>query len=200
MRAVCARLRRAEPHGLDRNDHARGDGMPARDFGSNLLELFARTAGRRGSAPWLWAKRDGAYKPWSWEQVAGEVRILSRALCARGVAPGDRVLLVAENRPEWAIADLAIMAAGGVTVPAYTTNTTENHRYLLDHSGAVAVVVSTDRLAARLLPAIADAPAVKLVVGMEPLGEDAPSRVPVLPWMEALALGEHATRPFGAAA
>ena len=71
------------------------------------------------------------------------------------MAPGDRVLLVAENRPEWAIADLAIMAAGGVTVPAYTTNTTENHTYLLNHSGAAAAVVSTDRLAARLLPAVA---------------------------------------------
>ena len=44
-------------------------------------------------------------------------------LRARGIAPGDRVLLVSENRPEWLIADLAIMAAGGITVPAYTTNT-----------------------------------------------------------------------------
>ena len=78
---------------------------------------------------------------------------MARALRARGVAPGDRVLLVAENRPEWAIADLAIMAAGGVTVPAYTTNTIENNAYLLNHSGAVAAFVSTDRLAARLLPA-----------------------------------------------
>ena len=55
------------------------------------------------------------------------------------------MLLVAENRPEWAIADLAIMAAGGITVPAYTTNTTADHRYLLEHSGARAVVVSTAR-------------------------------------------------------
>ena len=164
--------------------------MPARDFGSNLLELFARTARRRGSAPWLWAKRDGAYRPWSWEQVAGEVRILSRALCARGVAPGDRVLLVAENRPEWAIADLAIMTAGGITVPAYTTNTTDTHAYLLQHSEAVAAVVSTDRLAARLLPALAHAPSLKLVVGMEPLSDIDQLSVPVLSWAEALALGE----------
>ena len=72
---------------------------------------------------------------------AEEARILARALRAQGLAPGDRVLLVAENRPEWLIADLAIMAAGGITVPAYTTNTAREHAYLLAHSGATAVVV-----------------------------------------------------------
>ena len=169
--------------------------MPPPDFGSNLLELFGRTASRRGSAPCLWAKREGTYRPWSWQRVANEVRALARALRARGVAPGDRVLLVAENRPEWAIADLAIMAAGGVTVPAYTTNTTENNAYLLNHSGAAAAFVSTDRLAARLLPAVARAPALKLVVSMEPLAEVEQLSVPVLAWAEALALGEQSAAP-----
>jgi long-chain acyl-CoA synthetase len=169
--------------------------MPPPDFGSNLLELFGRTASRRGSAPCLWAKRDGTYRPWSWTRVANEVEVLARALRARGLAPGDRVLLVAENRPEWAIADLAIMAAGGVTVPAYTTNTVENNAYLLNHSGAVAAFVSTDRLAARLLPAIARTPALKLVVSMEPLTQIGHLSIPVLTWTEALALGEQSAAP-----
>jgi long-chain acyl-CoA synthetase len=174
--------------------------MPAPDLGSNLLEMFERTAGRSAAAPFLWAKRGGTYQAWSWQRVAHEARVLARALRARGVAPGDRVLLVAENRPEWAIADLAIMAAGGVTVPAYTTNTTENHAYLLDHSEAVAAVVSTDRLAKALLPAIAAAPAVRQVVGMEPLGEVDQLRVPFLSWADALALGEQtAAATFDAA-
>jgi long-chain acyl-CoA synthetase len=164
--------------------------MPPPDFGSNLLELFVRTASRRDSAPCLWAKREGTYRSWSWQRVANEVGALARALRERGVAPGDRVLLVAENRPEWAIADLAIMAAGGITVPAYTTNTTENNAYLLNHSGAAAAFVSTNRLAARLLPAMARAPALKLVVSMEPLAEVEQVSVPVLPWANALALGE----------
>ena len=169
--------------------------MPAPDLGSNLLELFARTASRRPSTPWLWAKQGGPYQPWSWQRVAGEVHLLARALHARGVAPGDRVLLVAENRPEWAIADLAIMAAGAITVPAYTTNTTETHAYLLSHSEAVAALVSTDRLAARLWPALAGAPALKLVVSMEPLSAVAQLSVPVLAWAEALALGEQIAAP-----
>jgi long-chain acyl-CoA synthetase len=115
---------------------------------------------------------------------------LARALSARGVGVGDRVLVVAENRPEWAIADLAIMTAGAITVPAYTTNTTETHAYLLNHSQAAAVVVSTDRLARPLLPALAQSPALKLVVAMEPLSEAEQVTVPVLSWAEALALGE----------
>ena len=49
-----------------------------------------------------------------------------QTLKAHGVRPGDRVMLVSENRPEFCIADLAIMAAGGVTVPTYTTNTTRD--------------------------------------------------------------------------
>src|SRR5690606_30478214 len=135
----------------------------------------------------------GAYRPWSWQQVAREAHVLARALRARGVGHGDRVLLVSENRPEWAISDLAIMAAGGVTVPAYTTNTTATHAYLLNHSEAIAAVVSTDRLARRLLPALAQAPAIRFVIAMEPLAQADQLAVPVLSWTEALALGETAT-------
>jgi long-chain acyl-CoA synthetase len=164
--------------------------MAVPDLGSNLVELFERTAKRQAAAPFLWAKRDGAYRPWTWRRVAGEARILARALSARGVGAGDRVLVVAENRPEWAIADLAIMTAGAITVPAYTTNTTQTHAYLLNHSEAAAAVVSTDRLARPLLPALAQAPALKLVVAMEPLSEAEQLTVPVLSWAEALALGE----------
>ena len=62
-------------------------------------------------------------------------------------------MLVSENRPEWLIADLAIMAAGCVTVPTYTTNTERDHQHILDDSGARAVIVSTQKLAKTLLPA-----------------------------------------------
>ena len=63
-------------------------------------------------------------------------------------------MLVSENRPEWLIADLGIMAAGCVTVPTYTTNTTRDHQHILANSGASAVIVSTQKLAKNLLPAV----------------------------------------------
>jgi len=56
-------------------------------------------------------------------------------LAALGIEPGDRVALVSENRPEWVVADLAIMSAGAVTVPAYVTNTVEDHRHILAIAG-----------------------------------------------------------------
>jgi long-chain acyl-CoA synthetase len=157
---------------------------------ANLVDLFQKVVLRRNERPFLWAKRDGSYRALSWQRVAEQAHALAKALSAKGLRRGDRVLLVAENRPEWLTADLAIMSAGGITVPAYTTNTSHDHTYLLQHSGASAVVVSNARLAKRVLPALADAPEVRLVIAMEPL-EDAPEvGVEVLEWRAALALGE----------
>lgn len=165
------------------------------DLGPNLFAVFERAARQGADEPFLWAKREGVYRPWSWRQVEQQVHALRRALAAQGLRRGDRVLLVAENRPEWAIADLAIMAAGGITVPAYTTNTTADHRYLLEHSGARAVVVSTAALASRLVPALAEAGGVELVIGIEPLPDGDQLQATVLTWAEALALGERAAEP-----
>src|SRR5216684_3230728 len=81
------------------------------------------------------AKRDGKYHPLSWEDAAASVSRLARGLAALGIEPGERVALVSENRPEWVIADLAIMTAGAVTVPAYVTNTVADHRHILGNSG-----------------------------------------------------------------
>ena len=79
----------------------------------SLLEMVAAAAARGGDRPFLWARRDGLYRPWSWRRVAAEVRVLAGALAASGLAPGDRAVIVAENRPEWLVADLAVTAAGG---------------------------------------------------------------------------------------
>ncbi len=78
--------------------------------------------------------------------------LLAENLRGLGLKEGDRVVLVSENRPEWCIADLAIMAAGCITVPAYTTNTERDHQHVLDNSGGRAVIVSTERLSRPLIP------------------------------------------------
>src|SRR3546814_12608048 len=77
-------------------------------------------------------------------------------------------MLVSENRPEWCIADLAIMAAGCVTVPTYTTNTERDHQHILDDSGARAVIVSSQKLARPLLPAVLRSSACEHVIAIEP--------------------------------
>ena len=133
----------------------------------NLVTMFFARAAEKGNAPFLWRKQDGAWIPTSWREAARQVAALAQALKDKGVQPGDRVLLVAENRPEWCIADYAIMAAGCVTVPAYTSNTTRDHAHVLENSGAKAVIVSTAKLAATLIPAVLRSGQVSLVIGME---------------------------------
>jgi long-chain acyl-CoA synthetase len=93
--------------------------------------------------------------------------------------PGDRVLLVSENRPEFMIADNAIMAIGAVTVPTYVTNTVADHAHVLRDSGARAAIVSTRALAERVLQA---APLDLLVAMEEP--PEGPAETRTLPWSE----------------
>jgi len=124
------------------------------DSANNLVELFLKRADTRGDAPFLGAKLGGEWRTQSWREVAGQVCVLAENLRALGLVDGDRVMLVSENRPEWCIADLAVMAAGCVTVPAYVTNTERDHLHILDNSGARAVIVSTEKLSAPLLTAM----------------------------------------------
>jgi len=154
----------------------------------SLPAMFFERAQARGERPFLWAKRDGAYRPLSWAAAADTVRRLARGLIALGIEPGDRVVLVSENRPEWVVADLAVVAAGAATVPAYVTNTVDDHRHIFGNSGARAVIVSSPALAARALAAAAQVPSVRHVITIDPLPE-APSAVPVKGWDEALAIG-----------
>ena len=135
----------------------------------NLVRLFLDRADELAERPFLAAKRDGQWQSLSWRETAEQVCLLAEALRRLGLEDGDRVVLVSENRPEWAIADLAIMAAGCVTTPAYTTNTEGDHLHSLQNSGAKAVIVSTARLAKPLLPAMVRSGIAANVIGIEPL-------------------------------
>jgi len=119
----------------------------------NLVAMFFARAKAKDDLPFLWAKKHGEWRSISWREAAIQVANLASALNRLGLKPGDRVMLVAENRPEWLISDLAIMAAGCVTVPTYTTNTERDHQHIMDDSGARAVIVSTQKLARTLMPA-----------------------------------------------
>jgi long-chain acyl-CoA synthetase len=137
------------------------------DNSPNLVSLFLDRADRLGDEPMLWARRDKQWRALSWAEAARQVCLIAEALRARGLATGDRVMLVSENRPEWCLADLGIMAAGCVTVPAYTTNTERDHLHILNNSGARAVIVSTAKLAKPLIPALTQTDASEMLVSIE---------------------------------
>ncbi len=117
----------------------------------NLPAMFWHQAERMGQKPFLWRRSPSGWQGTNWAAVAGQVRELASALRALGLHAGERVLLVSENRPEFLIADFAIMSAGLITVPAYTTNTVHDFAYLLANSGARAAIVSTPALAEKVL-------------------------------------------------
>ncbi len=135
----------------------------------NLVALFLSRADAQGDKPFLWARHDGGWHPLSWADAASQVCRIAESLRALGLEAGDRVMLVSENRPEWCIADLAIMAAGCITVPTYTTNTERDHRHILGNSEARCVIVSNARLAKPLLPAVLSSDIADHVVSIEPM-------------------------------
>ena len=148
----------------------------------SLPGMFFDQAARHPDRPFLWAKQGDAYAAQSFGEVAAAVRALARSLAALGIEPGERVALVSENRPEWAIADLAIMTAGAITVPTYTTNTSRDHRHILTDCTASAVVVSNAALARRLVPAFGECPSVRFVVMIEPVEPGGLIAVPIHRW------------------
>ncbi len=155
------------------------------EYFPNLVTMFLTRSREKGDAPFLWAKHGGAWEPISWSEAARQVAAFADSLKRIGIEPGDRVMLVSENRPEWLIADLGIMAAGAVTVPAYTTNTTRDHTHILGNSGAKAVIVSSQKLARNLIPAVLFSSECHHVIGIEDIRTgQAPGTVDFHHWDE----------------
>ena len=162
----------------------------------NLVSMFFARAAEKGDAPFLWTKASGTWVATSWADAARQVASLATALTAIGLKRGDRVMLVAENRPEWCLSDLAIMAAGCVTVPTYVTNTERDHLHIIENAGACAIIVSTAKLAKTLLPAVIRSNQAHTVIGLEDM--KVPAGIDFHNWHALIAA--HPTAPEAAAA
>ena len=164
----------------------------------NLVTMFFTRAREQGNKPFLWHKQDGRWVSRSWREAAEQVASLAAGLKAIGIQPGDRVMLVAENRPEWCISDLAIMAAGAITVPTYVTNTERDHTHIIENSGARAVIVSNAKLARTLLPAVVRATQARMVIGIEDLRIGQSGDMDFHSWQKLI--DDHPTSPDACAA
>ncbi|QKG70873.1 AMP-dependent synthetase/ligase [Erythrobacter mangrovi] len=139
------------------------------DSANNLVELFLKRADARHDQPFLGARIGGQWETISWGEAVARVCLLAESLRGLGLKDGDRVCLVSENRPEWCLADLAIMAAGCITVPAYVTNTERDHVHILDNSGARAVIVANEKLLKPLHGALQASGVAEHVIGIDNL-------------------------------
>jgi long-chain acyl-CoA synthetase len=106
---------------------------------ANTLGDMALAATERYSGAAIRFPRDGTWHEWSFAELGTAVRELARGLVALGLEPGDRVALLAETQPEWTLADCALLAGGFVVVPVYHTNSPEECRHVIGHSGSRAI-------------------------------------------------------------
>jgi len=131
---------------------------------SSLIELFFYQSDRQDPKSifleWL---NPNNKKTFTWEETRLNIFKLAKIL-KETVKEGDRCLLVSENRPEWFISDLAIMLANGITVPAYTTYTEDDYKYLIEDSKPSVVIVSNNEMFKKLTKTISEKDFIKKVI------------------------------------
>ncbi|GJG85110.1 AMP-binding protein [Gemmatimonadetes bacterium T265] len=143
---------------------ARGGARPAP---GTVTQLFFDAVRRYDRADAMLHKQDGRWAPIAHRTVLERVRRVSLGLADLGLAPGDRVALLCENRPEWAVADYGCLTGRLASVPIYPTLPAEQLPHILNDSGAAAVFVSTGAQAAKLASVRAGCPALRVVIGID---------------------------------
>jgi long-chain acyl-CoA synthetase len=132
-----------------------------------LNQLFFDAVSKYNRPDALQVKVGGSYRPISHSEVADRVRRAARGLTSLGVRRGDRVAILSENRPEWAIADFACLTVGLTDVPIYPTLPADQISYMLKDSGAVAIFVSNKIQAEKIREIRSLLPALKTVIGFD---------------------------------
>ncbi len=130
----------------------------------NLVQVFEDQVARRGDATALTFKRGGTWQTMSWKEMGRRVRDVADGLGSLGVKPGDRISILADTCGEWILADLAIMAAGAITVPIYQSNPAHEVQYILQDAGSSWIFVDHDHQAAKIREEAARLPDLKGVI------------------------------------
>jgi long-chain acyl-CoA synthetase len=140
-------------------------GGPRNSAPDTLNRLFFDAVQRFDKPDALQVKVGGKYEPISHRTLAERVRRTALGLQALGVRPGDRVAILSENRPEWAIADYACLTSALADVPIYPNLPPEQVAYILRDSGTSAIFLSTAAQAEKIRQIRSACPALHLVVG-----------------------------------
>ena len=117
-------------------------------------------------------REDGRWVNISAAQFVERVKNVALGLAALGVRPGDRIALLSENRPEWSIADMAILSLGAINVPIYTTQAVDQIEFILADSGARAIFISNRKLLRHARPALNNRHLEHLIFFDEDVAED----------------------------
>ena len=137
-----------------------------------LSQLFLNTVKTYIKDGLLTAKVEGRYVPLSTDEVARRVKHLSLGLADLGLGPGDKLVIFSENRPEWTMTDFAVLCAGAVTVPIYTSLMPEQVKYIINDSDAKIVVCSNRDLWLKIEAVKHDLPSVHHFVLIDEQGPE----------------------------
>ena len=133
-------------------------------------KLLVRNAHEFGAKPALREKEFGIWQALSWQQYHDKVRDFSLGLVSLGFAPGDKVAIIGNNRPEWVCAELAAQAAGGASVGIYQDSNLTEVAYVIDHCDAKFVFAEDQEQVDKILDMIDKLPKLKNVIYSEPRG------------------------------
>jgi long-chain acyl-CoA synthetase len=139
-------------------------GGPRNSVPGTLNSLFFEAVQKFDKPDALQVKVNGAFQPISHRVLVDRVRHVALGLAELGVKPGDRVAILSENRPEWAIADYACLSAGITDVPIYSTLPAEQIPYIINDSGTEVIFCSTAEQVAKIVAIRSQCPALRHVI------------------------------------
>lgn len=159
------------------DETARGTDAPGAGIGS-IVDRFRQLVERQPDRVALRSSQDGDWRTISWRDYGVAVAETAAGLIELGIEPGDRVAIAAANRPEWQIADLAILSVGGVSVPIYPTSSSSQVEYVLANSATRVCFVDDAEQLAKVLLHLSELPDLeRLVVLGGSAGFDRPGLV-----------------------
>ncbi|MCM8774945.1 MAG: AMP-binding protein, partial [Candidatus Omnitrophica bacterium] len=130
----------------------------------NLVEIFLHRAGRYRKRQALLYKQGGCYQRLTWDEWADQIRKVALGLHSLHVQKGDRVAILSENRPEWTVADFAILSLGAVNVPLYPTSASMEITYILEHAECEIIFLSNLAQFEKIRNFIIESPRIRKVV------------------------------------
>ncbi|MFO0636188.1 MAG: AMP-binding protein [Nannocystaceae bacterium] len=151
-----------------------------------VMQVMESTAKVHGEKPALRHKQGGTWRTTTWSEYRNHVRNAAKSLIKLGLQPGKGVAIIGFNCPQWAIADVAAIYAGGAPAGIYTTNSADQCKYIAGHSEAQVAVVENREQLAKFKAVWKDLPDLKAIVMM--YGDDDAEHV--YSWTEFLDLGK----------
>ena len=144
--------------------------MNLNEFNS-LIDLYFYKAKKQdlqnNFLEWLNPKNRSKF---TWNETSSSIYKLAKVI-KENIEDGDRCLLVSENRPEWLISDIAIMLANGITVPAYTTYTAKDYKYLIDDCEPSIIITSNNLIHEKLKNIIKDKIFIKKIITFDEISK-----------------------------